>query len=398
MMNRYVLKVVSVVLIAICLFGCEERVKDEIVPGVNGEEIIIGSSSALGGHASFLGTQTIHGSMSYINEINENGGIYGRKIRLITYDDKYDPPKTVANTQRLISQDKVFVLFDYVGTPTSVKIIDIVHKAKVPAVGFFTGAEALRTPYRPYMFHIRDSYYAEAEGAVSYFCDKLDLKKIAVMYQEDAFGLAVLSGVQLALERRNLETITTATYIRGTMDVEDALISIKASGADAVVMVGTYSPLAKFIKISHDAGFHPYFHTVSFVGSRAFGKELIETQKIDPSEYEKIIVTQVVPSPFNEEFEGVGEYLALLGKYYPNDEPNYVSLEGFMNAKVLVKAFVDAGKNLTRESFINSIENIRNYDLGIGKAVSYDVLDHKGLEGIYYSKITKEGRFVIFNP
>jgi ABC-type branched-subunit amino acid transport system substrate-binding protein len=394
-------KFLTVFFVAVLIFsssGCMQKKKNvEKTPGVTDTEIVIGSSSALGGHASFLGTQTIHGSIAWIKEVNEKGGIHGRKIRLISYDDQYDPPKTVTNTQRLINKDKVFALFDFVGTPTSVKIIDIVHKAEIPILGFFTGAEALRTPYRPYMFHVRDSYYAEAEGAIEYFVDRLGLMKIAVMYQEDAFGLAVLTGVQLALERRNKETVATATYIRGTMDVEEAVKIIKASGAEAVVMVGTYSPLAKFIKKSHDDGFTPYFHTVSFVGSEAFGKEIVETQQIDPLQYGRIIVTQVVPSPFSDELSGVKDYLRLIKKYYPNDKPNFVALEGFINAKVLVKALEDSGRALTREKFIDTLESINNYDLGIGKGIAYSVLDHQGLEGIYYSKVTGDGTFKIFD-
>jgi ABC-type branched-subunit amino acid transport system substrate-binding protein len=365
--------------------------------GVSDSEILIGSSSALGGHASFLGTQTIHGSLAYINEMNGKGGVHGRKIRLISYDDQYDPPKTVANTQKLISQDKVFILFDYVGTPTAVKIIDIVHEAEIPILGFFTGAEALRTPFRPVMFHVRDSYYSEAEGAVALFVDKLGLKKIAIMYQEDAFGLAVLSGVQLALKRRNMEPVTTATFVRGTMDVENAVKAIKASDAQAVVMVGTYSPLAKFIKKSLDVDFAPYFHTVSFVGSEAFGQEIL-TQKVNPGHYDKIVVTQVVPSPFNEELATVKEYLNLIKKYYPNDTPNYVALEGFINAKVLVRTLQDAGRDLTRAKFIAALESMRNVDMGIGKLISYGNLDHAGLEGIYYSKVAADGTFRIFEP
>lgn len=388
-----------VVIPLVFILGCaQEKTIAKKTPGVTDNEIIIGSSSALSGYASFLGTQTIHGSLHYINEVNAKGGIYGRKIRLINYDDQYDPSKTVTNTQRLITQDNVFVLFDYVGTPTSIKIIDIVHEVEIPLLGLFTGAETLRTPFRPYIFNVRDSYYAEAEGAIAYFVDKLGLKKIAVMYQEDEFGLTVLSGVQLALERRNMEPVATTTYIRGTMDVKEAVQVIKLSGAEAVIMVGTYGPLAKFIKISNDTAFTPYFHTVSFVGSEAFGKELVQIQKIDPAQYNKIIVTQVVPSPFSEELPGVKEYRELIKKYCPNDEPNFVALEGFVNAKVLVKALENAGRNLTREKFIEALESMQDVDIGIRKGVTYSTLDHQGLEGIYYSRIREDGRFIIFNP
>lgn len=388
-----------IALAGVCLTGCGNVKKSsDNVPGVTSTEIIIGSSTALGGHASFLGTQTVHGSLAYLNDVNEKGGIHGRKIRLISYDDQYDPPKTVANTQKLINADKVFILFDYVGTPTGVKIIDIVHEAKVPVLGFFTGAEALRTPFRPYMFHVRDSYYSEAEGAVAHFVDRMGLKKIAVMYQEDAFGLAVLTGAQLALQRRNMKPVATDTYVRGTLNVEKAMKTIKTSGAEAVIMVGTYSPLAKFIKTCNTAGYSPYFHTVSFVGSEAFGKELVEIQKVSPSQYEKILVTQVVPSPFSEEHPAVEEYTNLVKKYYPNDTPNYVALEGFINAKVLVKALQDAGKELTREKLIETLESMTNVDVGIGKEINYGTLDHGGLEGIYYSRLHPDGTFRIFNP
>ena len=388
-------------LTVLVLSGCAKQEPKKIaepVQGVTDAEILIGSSAALSGHASFLGTQYIHGSEGYFNEVNNQGGVNGRKIRLISYDDQYDPPQTVANTQTLINQDHVFALFDYVGTPTSVKIIDMVNESKIPALGFFTGAESLRTPLRPYMFHVRDSYYAEAEGAIAYFVDKLGLKNIAVMYQDDAFGQAVLTGVQLALKRRSLEPVATATFKRGSMEVEPALEIIRPSNAQVVIMVGTYSPLARFIKISHDAEYKPFFHTVSFVGSLAYGKEIVEIQKIDPSQLENISITQVVPSPLSQELPGIQEYLTNFKKYHPDDPPSDVALEGYVNAKVLVKALRDAGPHLTRESFISAMEALKNFNVGIGKSVSYSAVDHQGLSGVYYAKVTSEGSFKQFDP
>ena len=151
--------------------------------GITNNEIILGSSAALTGHAKFLGNQYTHGALSWFNEVNAAGGVHGRKIRLISYDDQYDPPQTVKNTEKLIKDDKAFMLFGYVGTPTSVKIIDLVHEHQVPAFGFLTGAEPLRTPFRPYMFHVRASYYEEVEGALAYFVDQLGMNKIGFIYQ-----------------------------------------------------------------------------------------------------------------------------------------------------------------------------------------------------------------------
>jgi ABC-type branched-subunit amino acid transport system substrate-binding protein len=390
---------IAVMLIITVFLGCEIKTTFNNRTGVTDNEIIIGSSCALSGYASFLGTQTIHGSLAYINEVNTKGGVHGRNIRLISYDDQYDhPSKTLTNTQRLITQDRIFALFDYTGTPTSIQVIDIVHELEIPLLGLFTGAEALRVPFRPYIFNIRDSYYNEAEGAVAYFVDRLGFKKIAVMYQKDDFGLSVLKGVQLALERRNLEPVVTATVKRGEMNVREAAEIIKSSAAQAVVMAGTYRPLAKFIKVSHELDYAPYFHTVSFVGSEAFSRELIEIEKIKPQEYKKIIVTQVVPSPFLKEFPAVKEYTELIKKYYPEDEPNFVALEGYINAKVLVEALERAGKDLNREKFINALESMQEVNIGIGKGITYSTLDHQGLEGVYYSRLREDGRFTVFNP
>jgi len=365
-------------------------------PGVSVQEILIGSSSALSGHTSFLGTQYTHGALSYINEVNKSG-IFGRRINLVSLDDQYDPPQTVSNTQRLIVKDRVFCLFNYVGTPTSVKIIDLVNKAKIPAVGFLTGAEILRNPVQTYIFNVRDSYYAEAAAAVNYFVKVLGLKRVGVMYQKDAFGLAVLQGVQIALKEHNLEPVVTASFQRGTMDVEEAFATIGPSNCQAVLMVGTYAPLAKYIDVSVKGGQKPYFHTVSFVGSEAFAKELT-AREIDPGEHHKIIVTQVVPSPFDESFEVTKEYRGLLKQYFPEDQPNYVSFEGFINAKVLVEALQRSGQSLSRGELIEALHSLNDFDPGIKKAVTFSSNDHQGLQGVYYSRFSENGAFEIFNP
>ncbi|MBL8716934.1 MAG: ABC transporter substrate-binding protein [Myxococcales bacterium] len=366
--------------------------------GVHAGEIVIGSSAALSGQASFLGTQTIHGSLAKIQEVNAKGGIHGRKVRLVSLDDGYDPARAVTNTQQLLADEGVFALFDYVGTPTSVKIIDLTERAEVPALGFFTGAEPLRTPLRKWMFHVRDSYYSEAEGAVALLVDRLKFDKIAVLYQEDAFGQAVLAGLQLALKRRAMTPVAIETYARGTMDVERARDALVKSGAQAIAMVGTYAPLAKFVKLTHDAGQRPWFHTVSFVGSEAFAKELVETQKIDPKEYDKIVVTQVVPSPFSDDYPTVHEYRELAKKYYPTEAPNYVALEGFLNATVLVRALEAAGPALDRDRFTAALEHFQGIDLGIGTPLSYTKESHAGLAGIYYSHLEPDSTFRLFDP
>ncbi len=259
-------------------------------PGVTPNEILIGSSLALGGHASFLGTQYLHGAMCLINQINKEGGIHHRKITVIAYDDGYDPPRCVANTKRLISKDKVFCLFCYVGTPTTVKIIDIVEENKIPLLGLFTGADKLRFPFRHYIFNVRSSYYQETNAVVRYFVEEKGLRRIAVFYQYDDYGFDGLKGTQIALQKYGLSPVTTGSFIRGTLDIEEALDKIQASKAQAVIMIGTYSPCAKFIKEARARGYNPLFHNVSFVGADKLVQELGDAG-------EGVLISQVVPPP-----------------------------------------------------------------------------------------------------
>lgn len=399
--NNNILFIV-LIFISILIMGClnedidkSDQVNKGITNGITDSEIIIGSSSALTGHTGFLGTQYIRGSLAYINEINDNGGVYGRKIKLISYDDQYDPVKTVTNTQKLIFEDKVFILFDYVGTPTSVRIINIVQEAKIPVLGLFTGAEELRTPFRPYIFNVRASYYQETDAAVDYFVEKLDFKKIAVFYQDDAFGMSGLKGVEIALNKYGMMPIATGTYVRGSEDVENALVTIRNANPEAIVMIGTYTPLAKFVKLYKEQGYHPYFHSVSFVGADAFALEL---SSMGIREQDKIIVTQVVPDPYETSatyLQTVKDYRDHTAKYFPEDMPNYVGLEGYVNAKVLVRALNEAGRDLNRDKFIEAIESMNNYSIGIGIPAQYGPDDHQAFDRVYFSRLNN-GRFLLF--
>ncbi len=388
-------EILPILWVCLALGACTPDHGAEQSPGISDDTILIGSSSALTGHASFLGSQYTLGSKVWFNEVNAAGGIHGRRIDFLTYDDAYEPDKTVANSRRLITEDRVFMLFDYVGTPTSVRIIEMVQDEEIPAFGFLTGAEPLRTPFRPNMFHVRASYYHEAEGAVAYFVDHLGFEKIAVMYQDDAFGLAVLAGVQLSMRKRGLEITAIDSFARGSLELDRPVDTISRSGADAVILVGTYSPLAKFIKGVHDAGHRPFFHTVSFVGSGAFGRAILE-EGVDRSQFDRIIVTQVVPSPYAENLEAVRDYQAQLTKHFPGETPNFVSLEGYINARALTSILSETGPNLSRETMKQTIEGMSRMDIGIGMPLTFGLFDHSGLDDIFYSRLGENGVFSVF--
>ena len=367
---------------------------DKKAPGVTATEVLFGSSLPLTGHASYLGQQTLVGAQAYIKHVNANGGVHGRTIRIITYDDKYDPPQCLANTQKLIIDDNVFALFCYVGTPTTVKIIPLVKDARIPLLGMLTGANALREPFNRYIINIRASYYQETEAAVKHMVEDLGLTKIGVFYQYDAYGFDGLTGTELALKKFNLAPVARGSYIRGTMDVEEGVAHLAASGAEAVVMIGTYDPCAKFINLAAARGFHPIFYTVSFVGAEEFARHF------SPDSKEKIIMSQVVPPVAGPEAEillGEGtEFVDLMSRYYPESKPDFVALEGYINAKILVEALEQAGQDLTRKKFIQAIESLQNYHLGGDTVINFSPTDHQGMERVYFTRL-ENGTFTLFN-
>jgi branched-chain amino acid transport system substrate-binding protein len=379
-------RLLSLGLLLCCLgTGCSKAANQEVVvveiPGVSADEVRLGSSLALSGHASFLGTQTLHGALCYLRAVNESGGVHGRSIKVISYDDGYDPPRCLENTQRLIVEDKVFALFCYVGTPTSVKIMPLVQEARIPLLGLFTGAQILRNPFQRYIINIRASYYQETGASVNRLVEALGLKKFAVFYQYDDYGFDGLTGTQIALKKYGLTPVATGSYRRGSVEVEQALEQILPSGAEVVIMIGTYDPCAQFIRVARARGFHPIFHCVSFVGGDELAKKL-------GRDGEGVIITQVVPPPTETLLlDAAEEYTQLLAHYYPEDKPNYVGFEAYLNGRVMVEGLRRAGPALTRESFIDAIETIENYSLGIANPLSFNAQDHQGLEKVYFTQI-----------
>jgi ABC-type branched-subunit amino acid transport system substrate-binding protein len=356
--------------------------------GVYENKVVLGSSLALGGHAGYLGTQFLRGALAYFNEINGKGGVWKRKIEVIAYDDAYDPPKCLYNTQKLIVEDKVFSLFGYVGTPTTLKVLPFIEEARIPLVGMFTGANALREPFNPWLINIRPSYYEETSKAIEHMVKDLGLTKIAIFYQYDAYGFDGLTGTELALQHYQLTPVARGSYIRGTLEVEDAFERIFSQEVEAVVLVGTYEPCSKFIRLATAQGKSPLFYAVSFVGANELARRIGDLKQT-------VIMSQVVPPP--EFFPSTKEgYTSLLKKYYPEDEPNFVGLEGYVTARVMVEGLRRAGPTPTRKSLIAGIESIKNLDLGQGLVLNFGHKDHQGLDKIYFT-LLKDSKFRLIN-
>jgi ABC-type branched-subunit amino acid transport system substrate-binding protein len=387
-------------LLLVVLWGCQEA--EVVVPmpevqdsGVHDTEVVLGSSLALKGHAGYLGQETIKGAMAYIQFVNEAGGVHGRRIRLITRDDSYDPPKCLANTQRFLIEDQVFGLFCYVGTPTTVKVLPLVQEAHVPLLGMFTGANALRDPFLPYVVNVRASYYQETRAAIEHLVRDLGLTRIAVFYQYDAFGFDGLTGTELALKEFGLEPVARGSYVRGTNDVTEAVDRIAAAAAQAVVMIGTSDPCANFIRQTLHRGLRPLFYMVSFVGARELSRNLAETN-LDGV---PVIMSQVVPPPRSADgtpTPSAQEFVELMARYFPGEEPNFVGFEGYINAKVLVEALHRAGRELTRERFLRAVESMTDFAIGPDVRLSFGPADHQGLDTVYFT-VLRGGRFVLLD-
>jgi ABC-type branched-subunit amino acid transport system substrate-binding protein len=345
--------------------------------GVSANEIVIGMSNALSGPASALGIGVKSGAMAYFTKINKAGGVNGRKIRVVSYDDGYEPKRTVENTNKLISEDKVFALFGYVGTPTSTAILPIINKEKTPYWGPFTGAEFLRTPVTKVIFNVRGSYFDEAEMQVRYLTEKMGKKKIGVFIQNDAYGLAVKGGVIKALKKRNMELAGEGTYERNTEEVNPGLAALKAQNPDAVIMVGTYKAMAAFIKSAKSQGFNPVFLNVSFVGTAALVKEL-------GGAGDGVIITQVMPSPQDASLPIVQQYQKDM-KAAGQTELDYTDLEGYVDAAVFVEVLKKVAGPLSQESFITAAESLRT-SLG-GLTFSFSPSNHQAMSKIYLTKI-----------
>lgn len=352
--------------------------------GVTEREVLVGQFAALSGPASQLGLRMQAGIKAYFTAVNAAGGISGRNLKLVSRDDGYEPIKAAEAVKALIREDKVFALIGSVGTPTGLAAAPILSEEKVPLVGMFTGAQALREPFNRQIFHVRASYFDETERIVQHLTT-LGVKKIAVFYQNDAYGKAGLEGVERALAKRQLKPAATATVERNTIDVAKALDSIIAAQPEAVVQIGAYKAVAAFIKQARAKGYGGQFFNVSFVGSKALADELGDVGQ-------GVVISQVVPFPYTPASAIVREYqqhmLAAGDKEF-----DFSSMEGYLTARVFAEGLRKAGRNPTRDSLIAGLESIRDLDMG-GFTISFSPKNHQGSNYTDLTIVGRSGRFM----
>jgi ABC-type branched-subunit amino acid transport system substrate-binding protein len=353
--------------------------------GISDNKILFGQAAALGGPAAALGTGMKLGLSAAFAEQNKSGGVFGRQLELISYDDGYEPARSIKHVKKLIEEDGVFALIGAVGTPTSKATQPIATAAKVPFVGPFTGAGFLRNSDLGNIVNVRATYGAETEAWIKYLVDDKGMKNIALLYQDDGFGRVGLKGVNAALKKRNMSLVAEGTYERNTVAVKSALLKIRKAKPDAVVMVGAYKPISAFIKLAKKIKFSPTFVNISFVGSKALSKEL-------GKDGEGVIVSQVVPFPWDQNVGLVKQYQAALKAFDASAEPGFVSLEGYLVGRLAIMALEKSGKDVTRESFLKTFWSTGEFDFG-GVKMVFGPKDNQGLGDVFLTKIQKDGSF-----
>ena len=345
--------------------------------------IVLGQSAPLTGPSEQLGNLYNQGARLYFDALNAKGGVNGRLIELRRMDDGYEPERCVANTRQFIN-DGVFALFGYVGTPTSLAALPLATEAKIPFFAPYTGAESMREPFNRLVVHLRASYFDET-AAIIRQTTSVGIKKIAVFYQNDAFGKSGLEGIVRAMEPLNLLPVATGTVERNSSDVAQAVKDILDRSPEAIIQIGSYKACATFIRLARRAGYGGNFYNISFVGTQALSDELGSLAR-------GVVVSQVMPYPYSPGTPIAAEYLAAMqASGLMGNNPNYTGMEGFVAAKLFVEGVRRAGKTLTRDSFLSAIHSIQNLNFG-GMRLDFGPQKNAGSKFVEMTMLTEDGK------
>lgn len=377
------------------------------------DPIVVGMSGAFSGPIKALGIEVYRGAAAFFEHINQSGGINGRLIQFIAYDDVYDPVMTLNNTVKLLEEDGADLLFSYVGTPTVTRILPLLkvyEERRVPLFFPVTGAEPQRRPpYDQFVYNLRASYSQEVEALVREF-SRLGKTRFAILYQADAYGRSGWEGLRRALRQRSLEIVAEATYRRGFLyehGMQEQVNILLSAQPDVIISIATYAAAAAFIRDMRDAGSTVPVANVSFVGSESMLDLLVEQGQRTGADYTRHLVnSQVVPSYEDFSLWGVMEYRWIMDKFsgelpsqlstepYEPRQYSFASFEGLLNAKVLVEMLRNAqAHELTQPTDLSTDTRLPLIHLGIGEPIFLGPSRRQGMDAVYFSTV-KDDRFV----
>ena len=353
-------------------------------PGVSSDEIRFGQSAVLTGRSQDLGKGMRAGIGAAFHEVNQRGGVHGRKLKVQTVDDGYEPDYAARATEWLIENERVFALIGAVGTPTSRVAVPLAHDAKVPFLAPFTGAEFLRDPALDNVINVRASYHQETEELVLRLTEHLGAVRVAVLYQDDSFGRTGLEGVRLALERRGLEPVGSWSYPRNAEVAREVAPAMVASNPQRIIIIGTRGPVAATVKAVR-RHIDPVFMTVSFGGGAGLENEL-------GKDGEGVYVSQVVPFPKDSSQPLVARYQEALAEYSPQAQPGFVSLEGYLAGRVAIFGLEACGREIDRECFLDALHTSGEIDID-GFRLKYAPEDNQGSDTVFLTVIRSDGKY-----
>ena len=380
-MHSPLLRALPIACLALLAAGLPAGAED----GVSADKIVFGQAAALSGPAAALGQGMRVGIEAAFAEVNRAGGIKGRKLELKSVDDGYEPTRSIEAVKKLLAEDKVFAIAGSVGTPTAAATLPIATAAGAPFIGAFTGVEFLRDPYKPLVMNIRASYFEETEAMVEHLTRDLGATRIAIMYQDDAFGQAGFAGLMKALDKRKMPLAAEGTFERNTVAVKGALLAVRRARPGAVIMIAPYKPAAEFIKLARQIKFDATCVNISFVGSDALAKEL-------GGGGEGTVVTQVVPFPNDAAIPIVARYHAALKVSAPDAQPGFVSLEGYLVGRAIAAVLDKMDGAPTRKAFVEAVQKSGGFDLG-GVKLAYGPANNRGSSEVFLTEIGADGHF-----
>jgi ABC-type branched-subunit amino acid transport system substrate-binding protein len=387
------------------LYGAKDKsdrgkeVNEVITPeiGVNDKEILMGMSAAFTGPAAELGIGMRAGIEACFQDVNDKGGVHGRKLSLVSLDDGYEPKQCLDNMHDLLDSQKVFATIGNVGTPPAQVAVPFSMEKKRLFFGAYTGAGLLRkTPPDRYVFNYRASYEEETGAIVRFLVKvkKVPLDQIAVFAQKDAYGDSGFQGVLKTVESLggDPKKVTRVSYERNTVNVEPAVQEIlkQKDRIKAIVMVPAYKPAAKFIQLLKDKEVNVFFASVSFVNSGALAQEF---KKIGLKYAEGVIVAQVVPHYKYIATSTKHEFEDCMRRYSPQQPLDFISLEGYIAARLFVAGLQKTGRNLTTERLVDSLESISDLTLETGGSVSFSSAEHQGSHTVWGTMLNAQGEY-----
>ncbi len=347
-------------------------------------------------------------------QVNEAGGVNGRRLRLVALDDGYEGNRALDNMAELLDQRAVFGVIGNVGTPTAVETVPFAVKNRTLFFGAFTGASLLRKdPPDRYVFNYRASYQDETAKMIHYLLSvkRIDPQSIVVFAQHDSYGDAGYDGATKMLRKAGHSDVDLlrVNYERNTVDVDAAVRALlkydkttvttrgpkgqetirQRHPVKAVIMVSTYKAAARFIQKVKESGIEAVFLNVSFVGSNALAEGLKE---LGPTYVDGVIVTQVVPH-YDSGATGVIRYREALNRFHPDQHPDFISLEGYIAAQLFAEGVRRAGRDLDTEKLVDALESIRGYDLGVGTVMSLGPSEHQASHKVWGTMMDAQGQF-----